>query len=179
MNNTEYTEKGFQSYEEQTYLDRDIDVKDYSVTMRGSGEGSQRHAASRAEEDGLTLCGAHAHSQRDLDETVGVRDVYKPVRRSPAIKRLFTGEEVLITKPVFCIGRKEDADYAISMNVAISRKHAEIIIRDGTFIVRDLGAKNRTYVNGKPIPMNGEAKLVNGDVIKLANEDFLFICEGV
>lgn len=144
-------------------LAADESVTTYAQTLCQNG----------SEEDQLTL-----YEGNDSEKTVAEgekRNIAAPKTqsRSPLIKRLFTGEEVLITKPVFCIGRKEDADYLVTHNPAISRKHAEIISRNGRYYIHDLGAKNRTYVNGKLMPAKSESALSNGDVIKLANEDFL------
>lgn len=95
-------------------------------------------------------------------------------KRIPTIKRVLTGEEVRITGNIFRIGRKDDGmDYVVSHNPAISKKHAEVLVRDGKYYVRDVGSKNGTYVNGRILPKNKEEEISNGDLIKLANEDFL------
>ena len=95
-------------------------------------------------------------------------------KRVPTIKRILTGEQVKITGNVFRIGRKDDGmDYVVSHNPAISKKHAEVLVRDGKYYVRDVGSKNGTYVNGRILPKNKEVEISNGDLIKLANEDFL------
>lgn len=97
-----------------------------------------------------------------------------PQKRVPTIKRVLTGEQVRITGSVFRIGRKDDGmDYVVSHNPAISKKHAEVLVRDGKYYVRDVGSKNGTYVNGRMLSKNKEIEISNGDLLKLANEDFL------
>lgn len=97
-----------------------------------------------------------------------------PQKRVPTIKRVLTGEQVRITESVFRIGRKDDGmDYVVSHNPAISKKHAEVLVRDGKYYVRDVGSKNGTYVNGRMLSKNKEIEISNGDLLKLANEDFL------
>ena len=64
-------------------------------------------------------------------------------------------------------------DYVVSHNPAISKKHAEVLVRDGKYYVRDVGSKNGTYVNGRMLSKNKEIEISNGDLLKLANEDFL------
>lgn len=124
-------------------------------------------------EQPTAFAGAGA-SNASEDETQCEDSVARCVDHAPSIKRMLTGEIVPITKSGFILGRKEDrADYVITHNPAISRTHAEIRIRNGKYYVYDLGAKNRTYVNGKLLSTKGEATLADGDVIKLANEDFL------
>jgi len=61
------------------------------------------------------------------------------------------------------IGRNEDADYHLS-HPSISRKHCEIIIKDGTIRLKDLESKNGTYVNNYRIK---EATLVAGDIVRI------------
>ncbi len=49
-----------------------------------------------------------------------------------------------------CIGRSEDNDIQIS-DMSVSRRHLEIIERDGRFYVKDLNSQNGTYLNGTQI----------------------------
>lgn len=169
MGSEDFTVRDSVSIDEATILDQDmgmtgIAAEDATVLSLNQGE----------DVDEPTIY-EEVNDPPRLDETETQRDA--PVNttsiKGPTVKRLFTGEEVAISSPTFCIGRNEDADYSVSHNPAISRKHAEIISRKGRYYIRDLGAKNRTYVNGKLLPAKSESELANGDVIKLANEDFL------
>lgn len=65
-------------------------------------------------------------------------------------------------------------DYFVADNTAVSRSHANIISREGEFFIVDTNSKNHTYVNGTMIQSNAETKIVHGDKIRLANEDFEF-----
>lgn len=56
----------------------------------------------------------------------------------------------------------------------VSRSHADIISRSGRYFIMDLNSKNRTFVNGMPIPAQQEVEIHNGDAIRLANEEFEF-----
>lgn len=47
----------------------------------------------------------------------------------------------------------------------VSRRHAELFIRDGILHVRDVGATQGTYVRGKPIGPGEEVMLADGDEI--------------
>lgn len=122
MENIEYTERGPQFGEDATMLDRDSGAtvldQDY-VTLQSSTEGTDA--------DQQTLYASNTPSEIVENETL--RDVPAPkfVTKGPSIKRLFAGEKVLISKPKFRIGRKKDADYSVTHNPAISKKHAEII----------------------------------------------------
>lgn len=61
------------------------------------------------------------------------------------------------------IGRDPGVDFPIEEYV-ISRRHAQIEKRDDGFYIRDIGSKNGTYLNNKPIQ---EARLQDGDRIGL------------
>jgi pSer/pThr/pTyr-binding forkhead associated (FHA) protein/EAL domain-containing protein (putative c-di-GMP-specific phosphodiesterase class I) len=84
-----------------------------------------------------------------------------------------TGEvrRVTIEHFPFRIGRSESADLRVDA-VEISREHAEIVERNGMWLVRDLGSTNGTQVNGKPIK---ETLLADGDILKLAETELTFV----
>lgn len=91
------------------------------------------------------------------------------------LTRVLNGEEVRINKPVFRLGKERSyVDYFVSDNNAVSRSHADIIIRAGRYYIRDLNSKNRTFINGSPIVPELETEISDGDRIKLANEEFIF-----
>jgi len=78
---------------------------------------------------------------------------------------------VTIERFPFRIGRSESADLRVD-SVEISREHAEIVERNGMWLVRDLGSTNGTQVNGKPIK---ETLLADGDILRLAETELTFI----
>lgn len=95
--------------------------------------------------------------------------------KSPALIRKQTDETVRINKPVFRIGKEEHCvDYVVADNAAISRSHADIISRNGRYFVLDLRSKNKTYINNRVLPTEQEVEIFDGDILRLANEDFLF-----
>jgi EAL domain-containing protein (putative c-di-GMP-specific phosphodiesterase class I) len=71
----------------------------------------------------------------------------------------------------FRIGRSETADLRIE-SVQVSREHAEIVERNGMWLVRDLGSTNGTEVNGKTIH---ETLLADGDILKIAETELTFL----
>src|SRR5512134_2091337 len=52
---------------------------------------------------------------------------------------------------------------------SISKEHAEIVMRDGSLWVQDLGSKNGTFVNSERV---GEARLNEGDILHFAQVEF-------
>ena len=99
----------------------------------------------------------------------------EPARPNPCLTRTKTGERISINKPVFRIGKEKSyVDYFIGDNTAISRSHCNIHCDNGEYFIEDTNSTNHTYVNGKIITSNVKTKLVNGDKVRLANEDFTF-----
>jgi hypothetical protein len=61
------------------------------------------------------------------------------------------------------IGRGTTCDVALS-NQTVSRRHARLTFRDGTWIVSDMGSKNGITLNGAPV---GRSQLRPGDRLAL------------
>ena len=93
----------------------------------------------------------------------------------PYLLRKKTGQKVTIEGPVFKIGKEHNyVDYFIADNSAISRSHANIVVKGNDYFIVDTNSKNHTYVNGQMIPSNVETPLTHGSMVKLANEEFEF-----
>jgi len=78
---------------------------------------------------------------------------------------------VTIEKFPFRMGRAETADLRIE-SPEVSREHAEIVERNGVWLVRDLGSTNGTQINGKAVK---ETLLADGDILKIAETELTFI----
>jgi pSer/pThr/pTyr-binding forkhead associated (FHA) protein len=61
-----------------------------------------------------------------------------------------TLERFELDKPSIKIGRNEDCDVTID-NLGVSRYHAEILEKEGFYVLRDLKSNNGTFVNGRRI----------------------------
>ena len=61
------------------------------------------------------------------------------------------------------LGRSSDNDLAFPTDMSLSRHHLEITREDDAWFVQDLGAKNRTTVNGRRV--EGKTRLRGGDRI--------------
>lgn len=94
---------------------------------------------------------------------------------APHLIRKKNNEKISLNKPVFRIGKERSyVDYFIGDNTAISRSHANVITREGTYFIVDTNSTNHTFVNGTMINSNEEVQINHGDSIRLANEDFDF-----
>ncbi len=65
----------------------------------------------------------------------------------------------------YVIGRLPECDIVLPDRL-VSRHHARVFQKDGTFWIEDLGSKNGTYVNGDPVTFPRELK--DGDEIQIA-----------
>lgn len=93
----------------------------------------------------------------------------------PYLIRISNFERVDINKQVFKIGKdKSCVDYFVLNNNAISRLHAAIINRNGSYSIKDNKSTNGTFVNGNRIQSDFETEIYDGDSITLANEEFNF-----
>jgi phosphoserine phosphatase RsbU/P len=102
----------------------------------------------------------------------GAKQIYsEKVQRNtaPVTSRIFYLDEmskecsVDILPPRFTIGRSSGNDLVLGKG-GISRNHAEIVLEKGEYLLRDLGSKLGTYLNGSKVE---QAKLMNGDRIQL------------
>lgn len=93
----------------------------------------------------------------------------------PNLYRTSTREDISVNKPVFRLGKEKSyVDYFVTNNPAVSRSHADIIARNNRYFIKDLNSKNRTYINSRPIEVQTEVELYDGDRIRLGNEEFIF-----
>ncbi len=78
-----------------------------------------------------------------------------------------------VTTP-YLIGRHiEYADYIIN-NKSVGRTHAEIIIKNDKYHIKDLDSKNGTKLNGMNLEPNKEYELKNEDIIVFADSKHIF-----
>lgn len=80
--------------------------------------------------------------------------------------------EVALEKPRLLIGRADPGsgpapDVDLSADPAVSRRHAELRIRNGVLHLVDLGSTNGTKLNGKALAAGEERPLAAGDVIAI------------
>lgn len=118
------------------------------------------------EEDGTTL----------LDEEDGTT-LLNEQSVAAGLIRIKTGEYFSIYGSPFMIGKSADNSLCLSDNKAISRKHAVIYQNNGAYTIMDQGSTNHTFLRGEMLTPNCEADLCDGDVIRLADEEFEFKIE--
>lgn len=78
---------------------------------------------------------------------------------------------VTLAERVTTLGRAATCQVVIQDDFA-SRRHAEIFLRDDVYWLRDLGSKNGTVVDGRPVA--GEVLLSDGAVIQIGDVRYRF-----
>ena len=88
--------------------------------------------------------------------------------------RCISGERIEISKQVFRLGKGIGCvDYHVD-NTVVSRSHADIVTRDGRYYVCDQNSMNHTYINDTVLPAKIETEIHDGDLLRLADEEFEF-----
>ncbi len=70
-------------------------------------------------------------------------------------------------KPVIIGRQAASADIVLGGDLSVSRNHAKILFRGGTWLICDIGSKHGTYLNGVRIPPHELAPMRAGDFIRL------------
>lgn len=78
--------------------------------------------------------------------------------------------EVPLRTARLTIGRALDNDLILE-GTGVSRRHAQIEQRHGRYVLRDLGSRHGTQVNGQPVQ---EVVLRDGDVLSLGGQRLVF-----
>lgn len=100
---------------------------------------------------------------------------YESALPYPVLIRRSTGEEISVNKPVFRIGTEEGStDYLVVGNSTVSRNHAVIKSRDGSYYFSDNNSTNRSYINNIIVEPLKDIELFDGTRVRLSNEEFEF-----
>ena len=139
-------------------------------------EEARREAEAKAEEEARREAEAKAAEEaRREAEARAAEEVHREEKKNAPMNLLHekTGARITIMRPVLKIGKKAGlVDYCIEGNPSISRRHADIVSRDGGCYLVDRGSLNKSYVNGRIAEPDQEIPLHSGDKISLADEIF-------
>jgi len=82
------------------------------------------------------------------------------------------GSEVALEHVITTAGRHPDSDVYLD-DVTVSRRHAELELTAGGYVVRDVGSLNGTYLNRQIV--EGDRPLANGDELQIGRFKLVFI----
>ncbi|MBM0105335.1 FHA domain-containing protein [Steroidobacter sp. S1-65] len=74
-------------------------------------------------------------------------------------------------KPETVLGRQAECDVLLTEGHA-SRRHAKVLLAEGSYWLEDLGSSNGTFLNGKRI--TGRVRIASGDRLRFDVEEFDF-----
>lgn len=115
----------------------------------------------------VEITAQHVRPNRETTQAMPLNRLQDAVHEaSPRQAMLIVNGDRYVTldKPVINLGRQRDNDVIID-DPTVSRHHAQIRLRFGSYVLFDLGSRGGTTVNGYPIH---EKVLQPGDVIGLA-----------
>lgn len=75
-----------------------------------------------------------------------------------------------LNQPETVLGRERGLGEHFADKPFVSRVHARLIMADGRVYIEDLGATNRTYINGEVLS-GAPRELVDGDIVGLGGND--------
>jgi hypothetical protein len=78
--------------------------------------------------------------------------------------------EIRLTQPTCTLGRSLDSDIILD-DPTVSRRHAQLVLANGRYTLRDLRSQNGTFVNGQRIT---EVVLRDGDLLTLGDVGLVF-----
>ena len=82
------------------------------------------------------------------------------------------GLRVRLNPTVTRLGRRPESDVYLD-DITVSRNHVEVERKGDSFIVRDAGSLNGTYLNQARI--DGDAQMVNGDELQVGKFKLVFL----
>ena len=136
------------------------------------GSAQLRYVNEAVVEDvGLTVI----DSEADLDKCVECESLPMSVGETGVARLVvFTPERTwevpLDDLDLVTIGRTDENRVALEQT-KVSRRHAEVVRKGDSFILRDLGSTNGTWMQGERV---GEAILQDGDVFRIGDAQFVF-----
>ncbi len=81
------------------------------------------------------------------------------------------GDRLAVRSPVVNIGRAEYNDLKLP-DVSVSSSHAKLQLREGVWVLSDLGSTNGTFVDG--VPVDEETALSPGCIVRVGEVGLLF-----
>ena len=124
---------------------------------------------------GTTVLNAGAGETTVLNAGAGETTVLSSAVNLGTLTKAKTGDVIAINKETFVIGKERNSvDYCISDNTSVSRKHAIISSHGGAVYIKDNKSTNGTSVNDVRVSPGQEAKLADGDKIRISDEEFIY-----
>ena len=132
------------------------------------------HLEQAPEEHTITLTPIDPDATDD-ELTVGIDDLPEGAATLVITRGPGAGSRFVLDEDVVQAGRHPESDIFLD-DVTVSRRHAELARTGGSWIVRDVGSLNGTYVNRQRI--EDQAPLTNGDELQIGRFKLVFLTAG-
>jgi serine/threonine protein kinase len=121
--------------------------------------------------DALPVPGRVATASRPSEATA----VLMPLQPAGGTPLLLLAADLIVGRSDLQRGVHPDVDLLpLDPSQTVSRRHARITRHAGRFYIEDLGAFNRTLVNGTPLAPHEETELHTDDVLRFGNVELRF-----
>ncbi len=116
-------------------------------------------------------------------ETIGAPTIV-PTLQAPSVQTATDGAKLKMTgtgllygvaKPICRLGMDNSNDIVLSGDDSIARFHAQILFENGDYVLRDLGTRDGTWLNGQRITF--DPFLFDGDHIRIGPYKFYFVSD--
>jgi FHA domain-containing protein len=139
---------------------------------QGQGQANLNVSARTASPTGVPGgMNAMPHPSVQPGPTTGASPVPMGVGGGPTLFLIYNGQRYPVTKDQFIIGRGSKTSDLPIKDGNISRKHAAVIRRNGTFYIKDLGSTNGIDYKGMRID---NKRIDEGDVFHLCDYELRF-----
>jgi hypothetical protein len=113
------------------------------------------------------------HSSQDASSTAAMQAVKLPIAEKPANAQLIINDHQIIhlQDDTLNIGRHPENDIVIN-DPSVSRRHLQIRLRHGAYMVFDVNSRTGMLVNGTP---SREHRLNSGDIIRIGSTQIIYL----
>lgn len=115
----------------------------------------------------LDVRSAHGAESGDVDDTQGAKVATQSAADAGRWSLRLGDRFFPLGEPVVRLGRALSNDVILD-DRRVSRRHAQLRWRAGSYHLSDMGSSSGTALNGQPVHLEEEASLADGDVISLA-----------
>ena len=90
------------------------------------------------------------------------------------LTRIATGERFEVRGRRFVVGKSKHSSFMVKGSTTVSRSHAIFVADGATCTIEDDNSRNGTFVNNERIDPGFPVALVDGDTVRMSDENFAF-----
>lgn len=157
-------------------------LRKYSMRMRELSEQMEHHMAEPRDAGEFVVASPDAPSRQQMPATVpapGKTKAYFIGKNTGKIYPIYK-DEVLLGRYDSVTGHRPEIDLTEEdVNRNVSRRHARLLHKDGTYhVAEEIGTMNGTYLNGKKLPTGVLTPIKDGDELLLCRVPMIFKIAG-